>query len=650
MTPSVTAELVAGSFARLRPPRVRTFRQFAEEEIVLATGPRAGMMFRCEFMPFNGLLLDVMSGARYRRFFASGSVQTSKTLLLFVVPIMYHLFELQEPVIVGVPKMDIAQGIYEERIRPSIQASRYRDLLPTSGAGSRGGKFIAATMRNGATLRFMAGGAGDEQRSSFTSRVIVLTEIDKMDVAGKASREADPIVQLEARSRAYGAHARIYGECTMSIEGGRIHQEIVRFGTDTRIHVPCPGCGEFVPFEREHFAGWQGAEDVMEARARAGYACPECARLWSEAERLDALKRPMLVSKGQSVSKDGQVEGEPPRTETFGVRWNAMHSALTTMADISETEWRADQSGNPSDMKAVYQFTWALPWTEDLVDLSAVSRDIILRKITPWPRGIAPPGTRKVTVGIDLGKYLCWWAAWAWSDRAVGHCIDYGHMDVPQGREKGDLSILSTLREFRDNVLVHGWQSDGQSIRPNLVLVDSGYEKGVAYRFCVESGVGYLPSKGHGTARNQDAWRMPRKSKGRQIGNEWMIQRQPQGVMLVSIHADHWKAQIHQGFGAASGEPGSLSIYQAQPIEHSAFARHIVAEKQREEFVPGRGTRVYWDQTDSRNHWLDCSTEARVAADICGIKPDRAKRTTDGVRRPAVATEQPAGRKIRAHY
>ena len=71
----------------------------------------------------------------------------------------------------------------------------------------------------------MSGGGSDKSRAGFTSRVVVLTETDGMDQAGATSRESDKVTQLEARTRAYGNRKRIYMECTVSTEGGRIWQE-----------------------------------------------------------------------------------------------------------------------------------------------------------------------------------------------------------------------------------------------------------------------------------------------------------------------------------------------------------------------------------------------------------------------------------------
>jgi hypothetical protein len=159
-------------FAELRPRVRRTMRQFAEEEIILPNGPRENLRFSCAFMPWTGLVLDVFQSGKYRKFFLSGPAQSGKTLVGFVIPTIYQLFEMEDDVIIGVPDIGMAQGIYSEKILPIIQKSRFADQLPVSGEGSRGGKFQKIEFRNGAVLRFMGAGGGDGQRSSHTAPMV----------------------------------------------------------------------------------------------------------------------------------------------------------------------------------------------------------------------------------------------------------------------------------------------------------------------------------------------------------------------------------------------------------------------------------------------------------------------------------------------
>ena len=216
-------------------------RSFACEEIVLPTGPCANFHFDVDTLPFSRLYLDALDSGRWSEVVTTGPQQCGKTLLGFVIPICYHLFEIVETIVVAVPALDGVSDKWNEDILPIIERTRYRDLLPLRGGGSRGGRVSAIRFRNGATLRWMTAGGGDKARASFTSRVLIVTETDGFDVASETSREATKIKQLEGRTKAYGSRRMIYKECTVSIKEGHTWERYMA-GTQSRILTPCPHC------------------------------------------------------------------------------------------------------------------------------------------------------------------------------------------------------------------------------------------------------------------------------------------------------------------------------------------------------------------------------------------------------------------------
>ncbi len=230
---------IKGFFADARPRKLRSMREFAESEIVLPSGPFAGSRFRVSRQPFTGLWFDQVDTGRYTRHVATGPTQSGKSLSCFIIPVLYHLFEHNETVVCGLPQMDMAADKWREDLLPIIERTKYKEHLPLKGSGSRGGKITSIQFRNGATLKFMTGGGGDKSRAGFTTRVVVITETDGMDISGRISREADKVSQLIARTKAFGPRARIYMECTVSTEEGRTWQEYIS-GTKSRIALPCP--------------------------------------------------------------------------------------------------------------------------------------------------------------------------------------------------------------------------------------------------------------------------------------------------------------------------------------------------------------------------------------------------------------------------
>lgn len=554
---------------------------------------------------------------------ATGPVQSGKTLAAFVIPTMYHLFEIGETVIVGLPSMDMAADKWKKDFAPAIEASRYRDLIPKSGTGSRGGTFTSMTFANGATLRFMSGGGGDKKRAGYTARVVVITETDGMDEAGEVSREADKITQLEARTESYGEQSRIYMECTVSIERGRTWQEYTQ-GTRSRIVVRCRACDAWVTPEREHLVLWQDADNKLAAKAAARFACPSCGVTWSDDDRRVANEGALLVHRGQEVTPDGVIVGPAPETDTLGFRWSAFNNLFQKTGDFGAKEWGAVKSADPDNSeKALRQFTWCLPVEADTKDSVPLDQDVICRRRSKTGRGKVPDGTDCITVGVDVGDHVGWYVAIAWQDNANGVIIDYGAFDISSRDLTPPVAILSALRG-RYDVFEAGW--DGR--QPDAVWVDSGHEHKAVYTFTREAGKRYRPTKGHGVRQERmTAYDSPRKLARDTpvIGDGWHVAYQAADqIWLIHVNSDHWKTRAHQYLTAQAGHGGSLVLFDAPPQEHLTFARHVTAERKVDEFVPGKGTVTRWVRDRRQNHYLDCLHQAIAAADHLGVKPTEA--------------------------
>jgi phage terminase large subunit GpA-like protein len=641
--------------AQIRIPRLRTMRQFAEEEIVLPTGTREGLKLRIKDNPFAGLLLDELDNPRWARRFVIGVQQSGKTLLGSLVPLMYHLFERKETVVYGVPSLAMVKDKWERDILPVINASRFRDLLPRGGQGSRGGTPTLIHFGNGAALRFMTAGGDDKGRAGFTSRILIVTEVDGFDKVGGNSRETDKFGQLEGRVRAFTkSQPLVYGECTVSIDTGRIWREYLN-GTASRIVIPCPDCGHYVTPGREQLVGWQDAPDEITAGEKTKLCCPDCGTAWSEADRAAANRDGRLLHKGQSIDDAGVISGDLPRTYTLGFRWTATNNLLVDAADVGREEWRAKQ--NPDEEtaeKALLQFVWALPHKPDAVDLTQLDAPIVAARVTQDPPRRVPSDAVGVTVGVDVGQRLLHWMALAWRDEITTHAVEYGVQEVKSDELEKERALLIALREFRDNICEPGWEGDNGRVVPHEVLIDSGWSgeesehlNQVIYAFCRESNEKcgeqrYLPAKGWSSSRyheprQKDQWT-------REIGEQWhavKIAKQP-GIRLVHVNVDHWKTKTHNRLRTPISKSGAMTLYAATPKAHTTIAKHLTAEKQEEDFIPGKGRVIRWVMLRRANHYLDSTMLAHVAGNRAWSRMLEERRTTPPRSPASPATMPPA--------
>lgn len=637
-----------------RATGLRTFREFAEQEIIIPDGPAAGTRYSCQRQPYAGLWLDELQSDRFNRFVATGPSQSGKTLTCFIVPLLYHLFEIGETVICGLPDMDMANDKWREDILPVIQRSRYADLLPRSGTGSRGGRGSAVQFRNGATLKFMSGGGSDKERAAFTARVLVVTETDGLDTAGAASREADKLEQLEARTLAFDRRKRVYLECTVSTEQGRTWREY-EAGSHSRIVCRCPHCGGWVTPEREHFGGWQGAESEHHAREAASFGCPDCGETWSEANRRQANLAAKLVHDGQEVTPEGEIVGEPRRTDTLGFRWSAVNNLFLEQGTLGALEWKAAREVDEENAeRKMRQFIWCLPAIPLKLDLSVLTEKVVYQRMAEWPRGVIPPGTACLTAGIDVGKWLLHWVLCAWKPDATGHIVDYGVHEVRS--EIGTEAALSLAsRELKD-FLCQGWEHPdrpGVKLVPQQIWQDAGYETDTIYGVCRQepdlSHARHRPCLGRSVTQQLKAgkrYETPPKlgTKIKHIGEEYhLAQLVPERIIVCEINVDHWKTWVQSRLNTSSREPGCLTFFKAPPQEHRSLVAHVTAENKYEEFVPGKGIVTRWHRVHRNNHWLDALVYASAASHFCGIRLRPETPTPAPVRRNPYRLRTPDG-------
>lgn len=625
-------------------PTVRSMREFTEQEVRIPFGDFVNRRFRCDRQPYTRLWFDAIDeaskpGSRINRFFATGPVQSGKTLACFIIPMLYHLFELRETVICAAPTLDMAREKWSKDVLPVInKMPKYGDCLPETGSGSRGGKnWDMIQFRHGPILKLMGGGGGDEQRSHFASRIVVITEVDKMDDVGEVSREADKISQLEARTESFKGRSRIYGECTASIEEGRIWQEWSK-GTQSTIVVPCPRCKKWVSPEREHVFGWQDAKDKLEAQDKTHFICPGCGKPWTETQRITANQAAQLIHRGQKVGPRGRILGAAPPTDTLGFRWGAFNNLFTTAGLIGGKEWAAVRDVNPEIMdRKLLQFTYAKPAASDELEETPLDWRVLATRTASLPRNMVPEESKWLTVFVDTGLRVCYYVALAiWQD-ATSRVIDYGRFDLATDDIGTEKAAWAGLRDFRDRCL-QGWprSGTGEMVVPHQVWIDSGYSKhtNIVYQFCRESCAlehsrsrTFKPAKGYGQAQQFDRYYNRPTRRGRtvlKIGEEFHISSlmRPTGtVLLVHMNADYWKTWVHRRLAMPADAAGAMTLYDVTtPREHTSFCQQITAEREYLQTIPGQGDKVVWRKDRKSNHWLDCLYGAAVAGNYLGAQ------------------------------
>jgi hypothetical protein len=179
-----------------------------------------------------------------------------------------------------------------------------------------------------------------------------------------------------------------------------------------------------------------------------------------------------------------------------------------TAGEVAAAEWRASHAADEENAeREMRQFVWCLPLAPSKLNQTSLEVNELAARMVDLPRGIVPQAAQWVTIGVDLGKYLCHWVVVAWSPSAVGHLIDYGRTEVASESLGIDQALLVALREMKE-MFNDGWPTgtpDGQRVQPGLVFVDAGYMSQVVYPFCRESGKRFRPAVGRGASQQPSA-------------------------------------------------------------------------------------------------------------------------------------------------
>lgn len=610
-----------------RTPRLRTIEQFAEEEVRLPSGPDQGLRFRASRHPAGRIWLRELDSGRWRRAHLVACNQDGKSLMAFVLLAMWVLFELKETLILAIPSLDLVKSKWTANLLPAIQASQYKSLLPSDGAGSRDGETVLLRFKNRAMLRWMTAGGSDQSRAEFTTGNLLVSELEGFDKVGGSSREGDKFSQLLRRTKAFG-EPRVLTEGTAGSEAGKTWTQYLS-GTQSRLCLPCPHCGDYVTPEREHFRGWEDAESETAAAAAARVHCPACGAAWTDAERADANRQAVLAHKGQAVAPDGAVSGPVPETRTFSLRWSCVNAAVNQrrMAEVAAEEWAARRAADEDTAETeLRQSQWAMPAKPAKADVSALDAFAIVGRQLKVGRGACPPGSQAVTVACDVGKWRCHWSAFAWRG-GTPHVVEYGVLEVPSDRYAVEQALLNTLRDWRDAVVSQGWPCDGGRLKPAVRLVDCGGSADAAawqetvLQFAAESGEGWMATKGYGFGQRTTGRRRDTGSEVVGVGEHYALVRLPSGRLYLEFDADRWKDALHDRLRTPLEQAGALTLYQTgQPLDHLSFAKHLTAERRVERFDPEKGTVQVWEAVRRANHWLDAAVLNCVAGHVAGMR------------------------------
>lgn len=645
---------------------VRSIREFAESAIVIPDGPFAGERFTVERQPWTRLLFEQIDDQGWAEIVGTAPAQGGKTLVLFVIPLLFAAAELRANTVVALPDEEMWGDKWGIDILPVLRASpELRGLVPTSGPGSRDGKpKEAVVLANGVTLKPMTPSGGEHTRSGFTAPIVSMTELYRFT--------GNPFGEIKARQGAYSrfddcgqlnSQRRLFAEGTLTSRRelpwalrNADDAQAPPISTESEIYAPCPGCRQYVLWEREHLVGWQDAASELEAARCARWQCPECGRQFGEAARRRSAARCVLVHRGQSVDRRGRVRGKPPEVSRLFFRVKGFDNLLVTTAELAAEEWEAAQllPGSREQVdREQYLCTkkWAIPYEPPLLDFAPLRASWLRdNRMGGVALGELPEQTRWYATGIDLGKFTCWYVSIAQAAAGALYIVDFGgvdtsltHGDAQPSDEKA--AIGATLNRIFDELALGLPCGQGRRA-PDMVFCDSNWQTEVAFQVCRARGAMPVNGVGRSQFKSRRVYSAPaRRNKTiRLIGDGWHLAHvRDRGWWQVTLDADTSKLDVQSGLRVQSGQAGSIQL--PRSIDKRTMTKlcgHLAAEVRRQTRSPTGKLTEEWIQTGGRHDLLDCAGYALRAIDYCEAMAAESEKGGDSVRQ-AAAMQTPAG-------
>lgn len=365
------------------PPPTLTVSQFADQEIILTTGPLAGSHWRTDFAPFQRGILDAVHEPGVETIVVMGSSQWGKTSCAIAI-CAYFMAHEPCPILIVEPTVDpMARDFAKNRLEPIIDASpTLRDCVSKKRARDASNTVLAKTFRGGS---LSIGGANSAASLAARSiRLLILDEIDRYppELPGEGATLAVAI----KRTTTYRRRRRIVMLSSPTLKGAPIDSWFQR-GDQRYYHVPCPICGTM------HRLQWANVRYVNRDPSTARLVCPSCGGEFGDAERV------AILGSGEWVAS------HPERTDPTIVSFHLseLYSPMSSLVEIVRGFLRAMaalERGDRSELHAWTNTTLGEPI--DLDDGEGADSNALLLRREPREAGVdVPAGACCLTMGVD---------------------------------------------------------------------------------------------------------------------------------------------------------------------------------------------------------------------------------------------------------
>lgn len=562
-------------------------------------------------------IMRAFDDPRYRRVVAVMGSQMGKTEAFWNV-IGWRLDDDPTPILYIGPTQKLVESMSQDRVMKMLRS--VPSLWNRLEKGKRNKiteKFVA-----GMRLGFAWAGSATEL-AGHPAGLVLVDERDRMD--SDVSGEGDPVELAEARISTYPfgklavvstpvvGTVDVYRHEVTGIEHWTVSDEVEspawrlwQEGTRHEWAVPCPDCGDyFVP--RLRHLKWDSGLSAHAAEQSARLCCINCGSLIPGSAMHSMSARGVFVAPGQSVTKAGDVIGDPPESDAATFWTSGLCSPWRTIGQRARSYVAAARSKDPGRLQSVINTGFGELWAERG---EVPSADRVLQARAEYRLREVPDGAIVLTSGCDVQKDRIYYVVRAWGHELAAWLVDFGVVfgETDQPEVWGRLAdVLSA-------------EYGGRRIRQTFV--DSGFRADAVYQFCrARPELNAAPSKG------QETLSMPVRMSRVDVTFRGAVIKN--GQNLWHVDSGYFKSLIHSRIDWPQDQPGAWQLPADVPEE---YARQIIAESK----ITLPSGKVVWKRHDRENHALDCEVYAAAAARMLGVDRMRKRHTAP----PAAATDE----------
>ena len=272
----------------------------------------------------------------------------------------------------------------------------------------------------------------------------------------------------------------------------------------------------------------------------------------------------------------------------------------------------------------------------------------------PYGELVIPPWCDLLTAYVDVQKDVLFFKIWGFQkDGFTGGNLKFGTFPKQKDRyfTKKTLKVTladvyetttlearqkQALLDLTDDLCQHEFErEDGLKMQIDIIGIDSRYQTGVvrdAYRESKNKGrLQLCMGTGYGAKKKPQRHKVIKKRSGAAKGFGWFLNPAVQGIQTLEMDTNRLKSFVHQRYSTELGDPGSFSLYEADPLEHELNADHETAEFFTRLEGP-HGLVDEWEVKPGRpdNDGFDCTVGCVAVASLKGAKMVGAEEREDG--------------------